>query len=325
LSQASLNIRKGKKFPVIDITCTIKYEAADPSVPEAKPAHGLLHVVDLISDEVEDEFDVRMTPKTAGAKADRARLLLAGAAGTAVRGVFRSMLADLREKDGGATQLAEDADRRKDEAERMAAAVEATADEKTRIAEARRQQEVAMAEAEKAKAAAAAAMSPAEAVTKQEKPAGQGSVWNPNSYHWEEKPLTEWAMGHLKELLLAFDCDIPGGTFKIVDIEGIKGEASNSIRKGKKLFFWDFDIKGKWEGELVDGEGNMLATADGDFHIPEIDQDTDFDDAYECEVRIIAADDADSADLRLKEFARKAVPPRIRELLKQFVADMRER
>ena len=132
-------------------------------------------------------------------------------------------------------------------------------------------------------------------------------------------------MAHLKELLLAFDCDIPGGTFKIVDIEGIKGEASNSIRKGKKLFFWDFDIKGKWEGELVDGDGNMLATADGDFHIPEIDQDTDFDDDSECEVRITAADDADSADLRLKEFARKAVPPRVRELLKRFVADMRER
>jgi hypothetical protein len=91
------------------------------------------------------------------------------------------------------------------------------------------------------------------------------------------------------------------------------------------LFFWDFDIKGKWEGELVDGEGNMLATADGDFHIPEVDQDTDFDDESECEVRITAADDADSADERLKEFARKAVPVQIRQLMKRFVAEMRNR
>ena len=33
---------------------------------------------------------------------------------------------------------------------------------------------------------------------------GTGSVWNSNSYHWEEKDVNKWAEAKLKEVLANF-------------------------------------------------------------------------------------------------------------------------
>lgn len=329
-AQAALNIRKGKKIPVVDLTMKVKFEAVRPSAPGSKPAHGFVSVADLIADEIEDDFDIMVTPKTAGPKSDDARRLLASKGASAIRGVFRAFFAALQQRDGGDAALTADAARRQAEAAVAAEAAAKSAAEQEAIAKARAAEEAAMAAAEAERAAAAqaaatAAAGPQPVPAPAAQPEGTGSVWNPNSYHWEEKPLTAWAAARLRELLTTMDVDLPGGTFKITDITELKGDASASIRKGKKLLFFDFDIKGQWEGEIVDGEGDMLATADGEWHIPEIDQDTDLDDPAECEVRVTTDKDGDRADERLKDLARQHAVPHIREVLKQFVADMRAR
>ena len=56
------------------------------------------------------------------------------------------------------------------------------------------------------------------------------------------------------------DIDIPGGSVRIVDVE-LKGDASQSLRRGRRLVFFEFAITAKWEGELIDAQsGAVLGT-----------------------------------------------------------------
>lgn len=64
----------------------------------------------------------------------------------------------------------------------------------------------------------------------------------------------------LSELLRGVDIDIPGGSVRIVEVE-LKGDASQSLRRGKRLVFFEFAITAKWEGELIDARtGAVLGT-----------------------------------------------------------------
>ena len=64
---------------------------------------------------------------------------------------------------------------------------------------------------------------------------GTGSVWNVNSYHWEEKPVGKWSEETLKRILSSFSHSMNDAELKIVEITTLKGEASVSIRKAKKI------------------------------------------------------------------------------------------
>ena len=67
--------------------------------------------------------------------------------------------------------------------------------------------------------------------TAQNKVEGQGSVWNNNSYHWEQKSVDKWAEDTLKTVLGTFYYKFENATLKITEVKEIKGESSVSIRK----------------------------------------------------------------------------------------------
>lgn len=96
-----------------------------------------------------------------------------------------------------------------------------------------------------------------------------------------------------------------------------------SIRKGKKLLFFEFEVKGEWEGEMLDGDGNVIATGDGQFHIPDLDQDTNIED--EMEVKITAASDGGNNDIELKEKFRRHGISKIREVFQTFIEELRNK
>ena len=50
-------------------------------------------------------------------------------------------------------------------------------------------------------------------------------------------------------------------------------QASISIRKGKKLVFFELTVKCGWEGEMIDGEGDVIASTDGLVQFTGLDQD----------------------------------------------------
>jgi activator of HSP90 ATPase len=85
----------------------------------------------------------------------------------------------------------------------------------------------------------------------------KGSEWNTGSYFWEERTIP-WANDKLNELLNALEFNLPGGSVRLKTVEA-KGQSSYSVRKGKKILTFNYEIDIDWEAMLKDGEGNSLA------------------------------------------------------------------
>jgi activator of HSP90 ATPase len=91
----------------------------------------------------------------------------------------------------------------------------------------------------------------------------EASVWNVNSYHWETRNLRKWAEEWIQAKLLSKPSSFS-------DLE-IKGEAENSIRKGKKISIFNLSIAGKFNG--VDFQVPCFSNEEGDDEIPKVKTD----------------------------------------------------
>lgn len=377
-TEASVNIRKGKKIPIFDINFVAVMEAVKPNLATASAAaeaaatasakgeeamaaaaqkavasgevFGVAEfkVCELMPDDIDDEFEVRSSLSSIISSADnavKARDLLksnSGPVAKALRPLLRQWHKDLIVHDGGQEKLALDAKIRAEEAAKTAEARETTDAEKKRMEAMQAEREAKRKEDEKDRIrkleerAAVDAAAKAAAEEEKRKTAikggiadGEGSVWNKNNYHWEEKPLTPWAKERLSTLIKGFNIDLPGGHCKIVNVE-LTGDASASIRKGKKLLFFDFKVKALWEGQLVDSEGNVTGSGDGEILIPELDQDnaggiSSPDEPGEYELKVSAADDGGKADKELKTLLEKHGVKEFRGKIAAFVRELRER
>lgn len=154
---------------------------------------------------------------------------------------------------------------------------------------------------------------------------GQGSVWNTGNYFWEEKSVAKWAEERLKEVLGTFKFEFPGGNLTIVQVDKLKGEASVSIRKGKKIVAYDYSCMLKWECSLKDGEGKEVASMKGSYELPEVSSDID-DDGDVWEVRPSVKEEQ-PAGIKARYEAtliRKQAPDALRKAIKdQFVAELK--
>jgi activator of HSP90 ATPase len=231
-AEATINIRKGKKILVFEASFTLKWEGRSNDGFSTKIVHGDAKVFELMQDDVDDEFEVRITiegSSTDGLDAVCKELMRTRGAAE-VRRHLREFSKELLDHDGGQEKLALDAKRRSEEAAKTATAVAETGAEKARIAKEQSEKEAKRKADEVTKAQEREALRPADAPKKVEAASGSGSLWNVNSYHWEEKPLTVWAKERLNELVKGFHIHIPGGHIKIVNVE-LNGDASCSIRK----------------------------------------------------------------------------------------------
>lgn len=121
------------------------------------------------------------------------------------------------------------------------------------------------------------------AVKKVESIAGTGSVWNTNSYHWEEKPIGKWADDQLKMTVSQFTYQFNDAIMTIIEIKEFKGEASMSVRKGKKIVQFDYNVLMKWKVSYKDKDGTEIANCIGTFEWPEISSEESWD-SWECRV-----------------------------------------
>jgi hypothetical protein len=164
-AEASIVIRKGKKLPMFDISFTAKWEGKS-IVGAARVATGDAVVTDLMPDDIDDAFPVRVVPTgtTAAAVAptpiDSAALVLArGALVVEIRRHMRDFVALLSSLDGGPEALVADAERRAEEkAKAEAALVGRASQERERLAKEGAEKEKKRKEEEKAKTAARAAV-----------------------------------------------------------------------------------------------------------------------------------------------------------------------
>ena len=75
---------------------------------------------------------------------------------------------------------------------------------------------------------------------------GVGSIWNKNSWHWEERNYTEMAKKFLNENLIKIEMenqDKPNAKFRLYEIKSIEGHASITIRKQKQIFLYEFKLE----------------------------------------------------------------------------------
>ena len=118
---------------------------------------------------------------------------------------------------------------------------------------------------------------------------GTGSVWNNNSYHWEEKSVAKWSEETLKGLFTRFYFKQHDATLTIKEVKKMEGESSVSVRKGKKIVTYDYQVKLIWKAVLSDKTGTKpIGTCEGEYFFPEISND---EDDIECEASIYSDGD----------------------------------
>ena len=113
---------------------------------------------------------------------------------------------------------------------------------------------------------------------------GTGSVWNNNSYHWEEKSVAGWSKETLEKIFSLFYFKYEHATLKVTEVKELKGESSVSIRKQKKIVTYDYSAKLAWKCDLGDETNSkVIGTVEGEFELPEISNDI-LDDGEEWEI-----------------------------------------
>lgn len=177
-------------------------------------------------------------------------------------------------------------------------------------------------EAEKAKAGVV----PMKDVSKVNTVQGTGSVWNNNSYHWEQKSVDKWAEETLKKVLSLFYFKYERATLRITEVKDLKGESSVSVRKGKKIVTYEYQTKLVWKCDMGD-EGNtkVIGSIEGEFFMPEISSDI-IEDGEEWEVEANIKKGDDSLRQTLYQVVKKFAPDELRKAIKEkFVEELKKK
>lgn len=143
----------------------------------------------------------------------------------------------------------------------------------------------------------------------------QGSVWNANAWHWEEKPMTTWAHAWLQRKLAEVTMSIFGGlaTATLSDPQ-VSGDASMSVRKGKPIHMFQLRLECKWE---VTATAAGVGDAFGTLVVPEF---TSEDGAKGSVIEVRAGG---SANRQLINAVKRDGVPAVRAVLAQFIEEMK--
>lgn len=114
------------------------------------------------------------------------------------------------------------------------------------------------------------------------------SDWNAGAWSWETRDLSAWSRIKLHELLSHIEFDVPplpgrqGAFLKTIEPDGLKVDASVSIRKNKTLLLFEISCELPWEGSLVSPDGRVLGQGDGLVRVLDLDQDSVLEGDYTC-------------------------------------------
>lgn len=140
---------------------------------------------------------------------------------------------------------------------------------------------------------------------------------NVNNWHWTEKNATPWSKDKLKELLEGLEIKKSGIICRIKSFDKIDGEATANNRKGKLIFFYEWDLVLKWEGKF---ENDPTFICDGKATIPNLSEENDID---EIEITI-TIDESNDENERLKAFMYNVGRDYIREKLDAYVKTLKQ-
>ncbi|KAM6992067.1 LOW QUALITY PROTEIN: activator of 90 kDa heat shock protein ATPase homolog 1-like [Tautogolabrus adspersus] len=76
---------------------------------------------------------------------------------------------------------------------------------------------------------------------------------NVNNWHWTERDVSGWSSERLRQLLLAVRVEGAEGVCQLTDVSKLDGEASINNRKGKLIFFYEWQLRANWLGTSSGG------------------------------------------------------------------------
>uniref|UniRef100_A0ABM5FB16 Activator of 90 kDa heat shock protein ATPase homolog 1 isoform X2 n=1 Tax=Pogona vitticeps TaxID=103695 RepID=A0ABM5FB16_9SAUR len=115
---------------------------------------------------------------------------------------------------------------------------------------------------------------------------------NVNNWHWTERDASNWSSEKLKTLFLAVRAENADGVCEVTEVSKLDGEASINNRKGKLIFFYEWNIKLAWTGTSSSG-----VKYKGYVEIPNLSDENDVD---EVEITVsLAKDEPDTTLLAL--------------------------
>uniref|UniRef100_UPI003AACBA0C activator of 90 kDa heat shock protein ATPase homolog 1-like isoform X1 n=1 Tax=Centroberyx gerrardi TaxID=166262 RepID=UPI003AACBA0C len=76
---------------------------------------------------------------------------------------------------------------------------------------------------------------------------------NVNNWHWTERDVSGWSEETLRRLLLGVGVAGSEGVCQLTEVSRLEGEASINNRKGKLIFFYEWQLKASWTGTTNSG------------------------------------------------------------------------
>lgn len=64
-----------------------------------------------------------------------------------------------------------------------------------------------------------------------------------------ERDATNWSSDKLKSLVLGVSVENEEGCCEVTEVSKLEGEASINNRKGKLIFFYEWNLKADWTGK----------------------------------------------------------------------------
>ncbi|XP_046620108.1 activator of 90 kDa heat shock protein ATPase homolog 1 [Neodiprion virginianus] len=138
---------------------------------------------------------------------------------------------------------------------------------------------------------------------------------NVNNWHWTEKNACQWSQDKLKELFVNLVIQGDSVKCKVTEFEKCEGEAVANNRKGKLIFFYEWNLVLKWV--LEDSGEETIA---GKINIPNLSEEND---VSEVDIEITLKDSTDKGEA-VKHFLHTKGKDTIREKLHQYVSSLKE-
>jgi len=139
---------------------------------------------------------------------------------------------------------------------------------------------------------------------------------NVNNWHWTERDATNWSKDKLKSLFLGVKHESEeGDSWFIEEVKTCDGEATINNRKGKLIYFYEWNIVLKYKGKIVGSELNHIGT----ITIPNL---SDENSAADVDVEVTITGDSKNAD-KVKQLVRKTGIPACKNICGEYLSAMR--
>ncbi|XP_072031729.1 activator of 90 kDa heat shock protein ATPase homolog 1-like [Amphiura filiformis] len=139
---------------------------------------------------------------------------------------------------------------------------------------------------------------------------------NVNNWHWTERDASTWSKDRLKELFMQVKVEDDIGECEVTEVSTLTGEATANNRKGKLIFFYEWDVKLEWKGIMKDGSSDVK----GKVHIPNLSDENGADDI---DINVTMKKETKETRL-LKDLMRSKGAALIRDQLQQYIDGLKK-